>query len=143
MPGFSFLAAGKPEQRLLEVAKSPNGVAVQGTQERKQSGPVVGVGTVKNRQAILPSETHFAKCAHKFSQVSRAKHGLRTWVQRPQIQHRMGDAPFPAHTGKFGQGSLAGRQVEVTLCAKPDEFTGADDLKFLWHNKGGVRARLG
>jgi hypothetical protein len=54
----------------------------------------------------------------------------------------MRNAPFPTHAGNFGQGQLAGRQVEVTLRAKPDEFTGSDDLKFLWHKQLVVSASV-
>jgi hypothetical protein len=93
---------------------------------------MVGVGTVKNRQAFLLSEADLAKRAHQLSQVSRAEHRLRSRVQRPQVHHRVGDAPFPAHAGQFGEGRLAGGQIEMALRAESDEFTGPDDLEFLW-----------
>ena len=73
---------------------------------------------VKNRQPVLLRETDFAERAHQLSQVRRAEHRLRPRAQRPQIQHRLINAPFPAYADQFRQAGLAGCQVEMTLARR-------------------------
>ena len=92
------------------------------------------VGAVKNRQTLLMGETNFAERVHQRNQVSRTEHRLWARMQSPQIHQGLVDASLPARADQFRQRSFAGRQVEMTVRTQPDEFTGADDLKFLRHN---------
>jgi hypothetical protein len=114
--------------------KGPNLPAVHGAQKGKQPGAAVRVGLVKNRQALPVGETDLAKSAHQLRHIAWAKHRLGAKVKRSYVQHRLANAPFPASSGQSCQDSLAGCQIVMTVCAVSDEFSGADDLKFLWHN---------
>jgi hypothetical protein len=83
---------------------------------------------VKDRQPLLTGETGFKERAHNLRQVSRTEDRLWTRRQRPQVHHGLVDASFPASPHQLDQGGFAGRQVEMTMRAHPDEFTGSNDL---------------
>ena len=54
-------------------------------------------------------------------------------MQRPQIQHRLVDAPFATCASQLRQHRLTGLQIKMALCAQPDKFLRPDDLKLSWH----------
>jgi hypothetical protein len=126
--GFVFLTLRKPHQGFLEVAECTDVPAMHGAEERKQPSPVVRVGMIKNRQALMARKAYFMERPHKPSKVCRAENRLGTGMQRAQVHHGLVDAPFPACGSQFRQRLFAGRQVEMTVRIHADEFIGANDV---------------
>src|SRR3974390_2207463 len=95
---------------------------------------------VKDSDALLLAKADLGKRPHQRGPISRAEDRLWIRPQRPEVHHSLVDSPLSAPTHQFGQGGLAGRKVETTVCANPDEFTGADDMKFERHRSPRFRS---